>query len=78
MSRWNEPWLYVTRDASRDVALVRGTEARKVVRMLVPGGGRWSTSMRGVVVPAQYVADVAAYGEAHWKLVVVHERREAA
>ena len=69
------PWLWVTVDQRRGLALVRGEDAAHAVRMVVPNGkANWSTIGRGLVVPARYVPDLVAYGQSRRELVVVVDR----
>jgi hypothetical protein len=73
------PAVFVTVDPPQDVALVRGRLAEEIVYKLSPADfswvHEWSRSARGWVVPSSIVADIAAYGQIHGELIVVHRRR---
>lgn len=79
------PWLYVTLDQARGVALLRGDGANQCARMFsgsYPGAdsrpSRWSSTGRGWVIPGRLVPDVVAYCEHRRELCVVSERKAAA
>ena len=69
------PWLWVLVDHGRGLALVRGEDAAHVIRSVVPDGqATWSTTGRGLVIPAHHVPDLVAHGQARRQLVVVVNR----
>lgn len=69
------PSLFVTVDADRGLALVRGPSARQVTWLLAGDVRRWSRSGRGWVVPAAAVPDIRTYGEEFRELCVVSQRK---
>ena len=60
-----------------DRALVRGYDAKRVLRLL---GERpyWSESGRGWVVSSEAIDDLSAYAQLHHEWVAVHQRKAAA
>ena len=69
---------WVTVDVTRDIALVRGREADRIVRLTVPAEHiHWSRVGRGHVIPARYVPDITAYAQLRHLLVVVSRRKGA-
>jgi hypothetical protein len=68
------PWLYVTTDDRRGIALLRGDGALDAVETLSLEK-TWSAGGRGWVVDERHVADVVAYCEHRHQLVVVSNRR---
>jgi hypothetical protein len=76
----SRPWLYVTVDAQRRVALIRGDGKADVLRLdIVPRHlCQFSRAAQGWVIPIGYVPDVVAFGEYRGQLVVVTDRKEVA
>jgi hypothetical protein len=79
------PWLFVTEDGRRNVALLRGEGAHETVQQIAAvheavAGYRptWSRTGGGWVIRRDLVADAVAYAQFHRRLVVLHERKEAA
>ena len=79
------PWVYVTLDDQRGVALLRGDGANQCARLFsgsYPGAdsrpSRWSYTGGGWVIPSKLVADVVAFCELHHQLVVVSKRKATA
>lgn len=79
------PWLYITVDHGRQIALLRGPGTADVRRLFDGVGGVYaemtfvySAAGRGWVIPARFVPDVEAYAQSRHELVVVHDRKEAA
>jgi hypothetical protein len=68
------PSLYITIRGDR--ALVRGTDAERVCRMVSTDGPRWSDGGRGWVITAATVADVLAYSQAAHLLAVVSDQSD--
>jgi hypothetical protein len=66
--------VYVTVDAGRDIALLRGGGARDVIELLSLAA-KYSASGRGWCVDAGRVADVVALCEHRHELCVVSNRR---
>jgi hypothetical protein len=73
-----EPSIFVTVDAERGLALVRGPSARRVTWLLAAEQRQWSPSGRGWVVPADVVPDLRTFAEIFRELVVVSQRKQAA
>lgn len=69
------PSLFVTLDADRGLALVRGPSARQATWLLAAEQRTWSRSGRGWVVPADAVADIRTYAEHYRELCVVSPRK---
>ena len=68
------PWLFVTVDDQRSVALLRGDGAHDVIKTLSLKA-TWSRGGRGWVVDVKHVADVVAFAQYRHELAVVSERR---
>ncbi len=71
MSTRGGPSIYVT--VRGDLALVRGWEAERGVRMISDVSLGWSDAGRGWVIPASAVADLLAYGQQNHLLIVVSD-----
>jgi hypothetical protein len=79
------PWLFVTEDPKRNVALLRGEGAAETIQQIaavheaVAGyRPRWSQGGRGWVIRRDLVADAVAYCQWHQRLCVLHERKDGA
>jgi hypothetical protein len=74
------PWLVITVDRERELALVRGPGAERAVYLVSPAdfewAPQWSPSRRGWVVPESAVADLVALAQADKQLAVVHDRKD--
>ena len=68
------PWLFVTVDVGRNIALLRGNGARDAIHLLSLAAS-YSASGRGWCVDAARVADVVALCEYRHELCVVSNRR---
>jgi hypothetical protein len=68
------PWLFVTVDDRRRVALLRGDGARETVDVLGLTD-RYSRLARGHVVDLDRLADVLALCQARRQLAVVSDRK---
>ena len=79
------PWLFITEDPKRNVALLRGEGAAETVKQIsnlheTIAGYRptWSRAGGGWVIRRDLVADAMAYAQWHRQLVVLHERKDGA
>ena len=79
------PWLFVTVDPKRNVALLRGEGAAETIQQIAAvqetvAGYRptWSRGGGGWCIRRDLVADAVAYCQFMQRLVVLHERKEAA
>jgi hypothetical protein len=79
------PWLFIQEDPRRNLALLRGEGAAETVQQIgsiheTVAGHRptWSRAGGGWVIRRDLVADAMAYAQFHRRLVVLHERKEAA
>lgn len=71
--RANPRLLLITHDDRKGVALVRGSRAGDLVRLVDDGKARWSESGRGWVITKASAVNLAAYAE-YAGLLVIHTR----
>lgn len=70
------PSLYVTRDTSRDIALVRGRNGKRTVELLVPAE-LIRRSRDGWVIPIEYVPDIRTFCEHYAELAIITDRKSS-
>lgn len=74
MKRTGGPSLYVTVDAARDIALVRGRNGWRTVELLVPAE-LIRRSRDGWVIPLDYVPDIETFAQYYAELCIVTDRK---
>lgn len=66
-----KPWLYVTVDKLRGLAVVSGMDAKEATTAISPTEPRWSAFKRGWVIAADCVDDLLAYAQYRHEWVAV-------